>query len=119
MGVSKIIGKHPKMDGLFHGKPLLKWMINRGTPLFLETSICFQPGFSGGQASCIFVGSQKVAQVFFQPGGTTCFPHMLKRELMVNSRTPWKTSTPWKTKMEPKVMEVWFRSFSFLFMGDL
>ena len=27
------------MDGLFHGKSLLKWMIWGETPLFLETSI--------------------------------------------------------------------------------
>ncbi len=31
----KIGGKPPKMDGLFHGKPLLKWMIWGETPLFL------------------------------------------------------------------------------------
>ena len=39
MDVSKNIGgKHPKMDGLFHGKPY-EQMDDVGVPLFLETAI--------------------------------------------------------------------------------
>ena len=30
----KIVGKPPKMDGLFHRKPLLKWMILGVFPYF-------------------------------------------------------------------------------------
>ena len=42
MGVSKNSGVSPKMDGLFHGKPYLKWDDLGGNPYFLETSISNQ-----------------------------------------------------------------------------
>ena len=39
------IGKHPKMDGFFHGKPQLKWMIWGGNPPFKETSLSGYQGW--------------------------------------------------------------------------
>ena len=43
----------------------------------------------------------------------------LKMATATNNTPLWRLDTPLKINMEHVLMEVWFRSFSFLFVGDL
>jgi hypothetical protein len=48
---------YPKIDGLFHGNTIYKWMITRGTQYFRDTSIsCGFTGFTTSRLSPTWPG---------------------------------------------------------------